>query len=62
MAKHEPGEESPAQAEEEAGRQNRQSIQGCDAERTKVVKSEELLSRKAAIAFNVPVPKTDTGR
>lgn len=47
---------SPVQAEEESGWQNRLAIQGCDAERTKVAKQLDRLSRKAAIVYMAPVP------
>ena len=37
-------------------RQIRLSTRGRDVERTKVAKHVELVSRKAAIVFDVPVP------
>ena len=54
--KAEPGMGSPVQAEEESGRQIPLAIQDCDAERIKVAKQLDRLSRKAAIAYMAPVP------
>ena len=54
--KAEPGMGSPVQAEEESGWQNRLAIRDCDAERTKVAKQLDRLSRKAAIVYMAPVP------
>ena len=43
------------------GRKNRHATGIGDADRNQVGKLEKELSRKAAIALYVPVPKTDTG-
>ena len=53
---HEPEKESPVQAQQRTDRQIRLSTRRRDVERTKVAKHVELVSRKAAIAFDVPVP------
>ena len=53
---HEPEKESPVQAQQRTDRKNRLSTRGRDVERTKVAKHVELVSRKAAIVFDVPVP------
>ena len=50
------------QAQEVYERQNHHINQGRNAERKKVAKYAEHVPRKAAIAFIVPVPQTDTGR
>ena len=56
QTEREPEKESPVQAQQRTDRQNRLSTRGRDVERTKVVKHVELVSRKAAIVFDVPVP------
>ena len=44
------------QAEVIGGRQTPHEREDCDAERRKVAKSDENVSRKAAIVYKVPVP------
>ena len=48
--------ESPVQARYQYGRKIRHAMGRRDVERTKVAKHVELVSRKAAIVFDVPVP------
>ena len=48
--------EKPVQARYEFGRQIRQTIRRRDAERKKVAKTVDLVSRKAAIVYIIPVP------
>ena len=50
------GKGSPVQAEVIGGRQTPHKREDCDAERRKVAKSDENVSRKAAIVYKVPVP------
>ena len=45
----------------EAFRKNHHSTQKREAERTRVAKHVDRVPRKAAIAYDIPVPKTDTG-
>ena len=53
--------ESPVQARYQSRRQIRVAMGRRDAERKLVAKSVSHVSRKAAIAYTVPVPETDTG-
>ncbi len=53
--------ESPVQAEERYSRENRDATQSREANRKRVGKSVSQLPRKAAIAYMMPVPETDTG-
>ena len=48
--------EKPVQAEKEIARQIPLSIRGCDVERKRVAKTMDLVSRKAAIVYTIPVP------
>ena len=56
-----PGTENPVQAEEGCGRKSRRITRRRDAERNEVAKCADPVPRKAAMAFRVPVPQTDTG-
>ncbi len=52
---------SPVQAKEGLCRKSRITTRDRDADRRRVGKQAERLSRKAAIVYKAPVPKTDTG-
>ena len=48
--------ESPVQGGKPHGRKSHHVKRAADAERTQVAKSAEVLSRKAAIVYYLPVP------